>query len=87
LKKEWIKLNTSEDNNFEVDKKIYENFLVGSRYTKKDIKAKLKEIYQEEGYQRTAKAIDLDRYFGLKPILTSSKEHGFEILYKKDLVK
>ena len=88
LKKEWIKLSMPEEQNPGVDKKIYESFLVGSRYTKKDIKNRLKEIYQEEGYQRTAKAIDLEKYFGLKKIyITSSKENGFEILYKKDLVK
>ena len=88
LKKEWIKLNTSGKQNPEVENKIYEAFLIGSRYSKKDIKNKLKEIYQEEGYQKTAKATDLESYFGLKKVyITSSKEHGFEILYKKDLVK
>ena len=87
LKDLWVKENTPEEQNSDVDSKIYETFLIGSRYTNKEIKAKLKEIYQEEGYQRTAKAKDLEVYFGLKSILTSSKEHGVEILYKKDLVK
>ena len=44
---------------------IYSNFKTGDRYTSKDIKQKLHEIYTLLGISKTAKATDLGNYFTL----------------------
>ena len=44
---------------------IYSNFKIGDRYTSKDIKQKLHEIYSLLGISKTAKATDLGKYFTL----------------------
>ena len=44
---------------------IYSNFKTGDRYTSKDIKQKLHEIYSLLGISKTAKATDLGNYFTL----------------------
>ena len=43
----------------------------------------LKDLYERLGYQKTAKATDLEIYFVMKPILTPDKKAGFEILGKR----
>ena len=90
LKKEWQ--NKNIQHNPKIEESIYNLFLVGSRYSKDSIKTALKKLYQEEGYQRTAKATDLELYFGLKSVkfmdpVLGKWVNGFEILYKRDLVK
>jgi hypothetical protein len=63
---------------------IMDYFKLGQRYTNPDIKAKLKELYQKHGYDKTAKASDLEEYFWLKKVYISSiKKNGFEIGNKK----
>ena len=62
---------------------MYRLFRVGNRYTKADIKTTLKNLYERIGYQKTAKATDLEEYFDLKKIYTSDKKNGFELLGKK----
>ena len=44
---------------------IYSNFKTGDRYTSKDIKQKLHEIYTFLGISKTSKATDLGKYFTL----------------------
>ena len=44
---------------------IYSNFKTGDRYTSKDIKQKLHEIYTLLGISKTSKATDLGNYFTL----------------------
>ena len=83
IKKEWRKIKSNGEIEEKVVAKIYKTFEVGKRYTNKDIKNKLKELYQEEGYQKTPKTTDLDLLFVMKPILTPDKKHGLEILGKR----
>jgi len=85
LKAEWNKLHYKELGVSEdlVDE-IYDYFKLGQRYTNSEIKTKLKEFYQKHGYQKTAKASDLEEYFWLKKVYISSiKKNGFEITGKK----
>ena len=64
------------------------DFKVGEKYTKEFIKQKLQEIYNKIGYNKTAKAIDLESYFYLKDAkitnqVTNKRENGFEIVREK----
>ena len=83
------KINDIKGNSM-IDKKIkeeiYRLFKVGNRYVKSDIKSTLKMLYDRLGYQKTAKASDLEEYFELKKIYTSDKKNGFELLSKKQKV-
>jgi hypothetical protein len=87
LKEEWTKLHQEElgvSDGLVLD--IAEYFKLGHRFSKSIIKDKLKELYQKHGYQKTAKASDLQEYFWLKDVkfLEDGKwVHGFEIQKKR----
>ena len=69
-----------------VKEEIYRLFTVGYRYSKSDIKSTLKNAYERVGYQKTAKASDLQEYFWLKDVkfLEDGKwVNGFEIQKKR----
>jgi len=85
LKIEWSKIHQEElgvSDALILD--IVDYFKLGQRYTNPDIKAKLKELYQKHGYDKTAKASDLQEYFWLKKVYISSiKKNGYEIQKKR----
>ena len=67
---------------------IYKTFLIGSKYTKVDIKSSLGSMYLSMKYNKTPKASDLEEYFEIKPCLitnreTGKRDHGFEIIKKR----
>jgi hypothetical protein len=83
IKKKWresLSNNVVED---DVVSEIYKMFKVGQRYTKVDIKNALNNLYERKGYQKKAKATDLELYYLMKPILTPDKKHGFELIGKR----
>lgn len=64
---------------------ILSEFLVGEKYTKTDIKNKLKRIYDSVGYSRTPKAVDLEDYFiintcRIQNIETGKRDAGYLIV-------
>ena len=68
---------------------ILTTFLPDNKYLKSDIKETLRKIYEDCGYNKTPKASDLDEYFELRSCQiknkeTGKKDHGFEILKKKE---
>ena len=85
LKEEWNRQHREEEGiDSGLVNEILSFFKLGQRYTNPDIKAKLKELYQKHGYQKTAKASDLEEYFWLKKVyLPVEKKHGFEIQKKR----
>ena len=85
LKEEWNKQHQEELGvSDELVQDIMNYFKLGQRYTNPDIKAKLKELYQKHGYEKSAKAVDLEEYFNLKKVyMVSEKKHGFEIQKKR----
>jgi hypothetical protein len=85
LKAEWTKSHQEELGvSDELILDIVEYFKLGQRYTNPDIKAKLKELYQKHGYEKTAKASDLEEYFWLKKVyMPSINKNGFEIQKKR----
>ena len=71
-----------------IKEEIYRLFTVGYRYSKSDIKLTLKNAYERVGYQKTAKASDLEEYFIVKDTKlqdeTKKWVNGFELLSKKE---
>ena len=64
---------------------ILSEFTVGNKYSKQEIKEKLREIYNLIGLLKTPKASDLEDYFDLKSCLiqnkdTGKRDNGFDIL-------
>ena len=68
---------------------ILDTFVINNKYLKSDIKETLRKIYEDLGYDKTPKASDLEEYFELRSCQiknkeTGKKDHGFEILKKKE---
>lgn len=55
-------------------------FTIGERYSKKDIKVKLRNLYIDKGINKTALATDLNNWYEIKHICNSELGNGFEIL-------
>ena len=83
IKKRWMEKVSNSEIKDEVVSEIYKTFEVGKRYTKVDIKEALNNLYQRKGYQKKAKATDLELYYLMKPILTPDKKAGFELIGKR----
>jgi hypothetical protein len=87
LRAEWTKQHQEElGASDELILDIANYFKLGQRFSKSGIKDKLKELYQKHGYQKTAKASDLQEYFWLKDVkfLEDGKwVNGFEIQKKR----
>lgn len=87
LKAEWTKQHQEELGvSDELILGVAEHFKLGHRYSKSKIKETLKELYQKHGYQKTAKASDLQEYFWLKDtkLFEDGKwVNGFEIQKKR----
>lgn len=66
---------------------VYNEFKVGHSYSNPYIKQKLGEIYKDNDYRATAKAVDLDKFFNVKHKKikdeTDKWVHGICILSKK----
>ena len=55
---------------------IYTRFKCGERYTSKDLKEILREIYQDLGISKTPKASDLESYFDVSEVKITDKTTG-----------
>lgn len=60
---------------------------IGKKYLRSDIKKSIQDVYNNNGIKGTAKATDIEKWFGVRPCRINitkdgfnSKEHGFEIL-------
>ena len=70
---------------------IYSNFQIGDRMSLSDIKLKLTNIYNNTGYNKTPKAIDLLEYFEVRDFVYYEKSlegkrkqiRGYELLKRK----
>jgi hypothetical protein len=79
------------NNSIDIDSIIYSRFEVGKRYSFLEIKESLYNIYLENGFNATAKATDLTKYFNTKEVLLSlnvngkiKRVAGYEILKRKE---
>ena len=85
IEKELLDLKVDID---EIINQIISEFPINSKFTKSEIKQKLGVIYSNTGYNKTAKASDLEEYFVIKNCTITNKETGkrdagFEIIKKK----
>ena len=88
VKKRWRKEISGEDKaNEQVFSRMSDMFKIGKKYSNQDIKEKLKALYQELGYKKTAKATDLEILYVMKAIKlqdsTGKWVNGLEILGKR----
>lgn len=69
-----------------VSNSVYSNFKIGDKITKAEIKKRLAKIYNELGYQKTAKANDIEGWFETKRARISVNgkiAEGYELIKKK----
>jgi hypothetical protein len=88
IKKKWREELSNGEIQDGVDTEIYKMFTVGQRYTKSDIKDILNKLYQRLGYQKKAKATDLELYYIMKYVkfqdsTTNKWVNGFELIGKR----
>jgi hypothetical protein len=55
-------------------------FTIGERYSKSEIKLKLKNLYIDKGIRKTPVATDLDNWYEIKSFYKKTCGHGFEII-------
>ena len=84
------RINTIIDSRIKINNlstKVSEMFKIGKRYSRKDIKLLLSQIYSSLEIKKIAKANDLEKWFEMKevkfPNATGKWIHGFEILAVK----
>ena len=66
MKKKKLKTGMIDiSKNDELSSVVHKKFQVGSRYTLKEIKLVLQDIYRDLGITSKPKATDLDKYFNL----------------------
>lgn len=87
IKKAWMETVSNGEIKDDVMAEIYKMFKVGQRYTKSDIKDSLNNLYQRLGYQKKAKATDLELYYIMKYVKFQDSANkwvnGFEIIGKR----
>jgi hypothetical protein len=88
VKKRWRKEISGDETDDKVFSRIGDLFKVGKKYSNQDVKKKLKDLYQELEYKKTAKTTDLDLVFIVKKdtkLKDSSGKwvNGLEILGKR----
>ena len=76
IKQEWDRIMGNIQVKDKLQERIYQEFQVGQSYTKSFIKEKLREIYQELGYQETPKATRINDWFETKIATIIDKESG-----------
>ena len=84
MEKEYQRLfNNQRVNN--LDDRVYDAFHAGERIKKADIKKALGKIYQDTNFQQTAKAVDINQWFNVKPVKINDpsagkRVDGFELI-------
>lgn len=71
-----------------LQKSVIDQFIVGERYSLKDLKTQLTEIYRKLEIIKIPKATDIEEWFEIKNVqiydsLTKKKVNGFELLKRK----
>ena len=77
LKKECDDLFVTRD----VKEAIYKNFNEGDKYSLKELKDKLRVLYENIGYNKTPKAIDINNYFKTERVRIKGNE-GLKLIKK-----
>ena len=83
IKNEMNSLLSTSD----VRAKFIETFIIGSKYSLKESKLMISEIYQELNIIKTPKATDLEEYFNIRKcimIIDGKRINGYELLSLKE---
>ena len=88
LEKEYKSIKSYSINIDSMIEEIRVRFLIVERYSKSEIKEILRLIYENNGYNKTPKANDLEEYFEIKSCLvpnkiTGKRDNGFKIIKLK----
>ena len=88
LEKEYKSIKSYKVNLSSIVEEIKSKFTAGEKYTKSYIKEALRTIYENNGYNKTPKANDLEEYFEIKlcKVLdkaTGKSDNGFKIIKLK----
>ena len=80
-----VQVQTFEDNN--LGSEIYQEFIPDQKYSLKEVKEKLKKIYDKYNYKKSPKATDILNYFSIKKIKIlddscGKRVDGFQILQR-----
>ena len=89
LEKEWNRISSNNLISDKLKNKIYSEFNVDESYSRSDIKEKLRVIYDDLGYKKSPKAIDICQYFEINEVTVTNKDTGkrdscFKLLKKLD---
>ena len=65
------------------------NFGIGEKYSRKEVKEKLQELYDRAGLMKRAKASDILEYYEVKECMiinskTGKKDHGYELMFLRE---
>lgn len=86
IKKEYETILNNQE--IDISKEVQKEFNIGEKITKKEVKTRLKKLYDTVGYKRTPKAVDLGDYFYIRdckiPKDDGSRDHGYEIIKIKE---
>lgn len=66
----------------DVKEAIYKNFNEGDKYSLKELKEKLRVLYENIGYNKTPKAVDINNYFETERAIIKGNE-GLKLIKKK----
>ena len=83
MEKEYQRLLNNQG--VSLDDRVYDAFHAGERIKKTDIKKALEKIYQDSNFQQTAKAVDINQWFNVKPVkindpAAGKRVDGFELI-------
>ena len=83
MEKEYQRLLNNQG--VSLDDRVYDAFHAGERIKKTDIKKILEKIYQDSNFQQTAKAVDINQWFNVKPVkindpAAGKRVDGFELI-------
>ena len=89
LEKEYKSIKSYSINIESIIDEIRSRFVIGEKYSKSEIKEILRLIYENNGYNKTPKANDLEQYFELKSCqitnkITGKRDMAFEIIRVKE---
>ena len=76
IKSEYDRLLNNQTYNGDLKGQIYKEFEIGKKYTRPYIKIVLGTIYNSLGIKLSPKAVDLENYFEIKPVLVFNKDTG-----------
>jgi hypothetical protein len=77
------KINLDAEDLIDLTNIIFKEFQIGERLQGKEIKSRLKDIYDKYGINKSPRIIDLGEYFDIKPTFSRIKARGYRLSSRK----